>query len=67
MFLVKILRNRKGLESGLARVGCKAGAATIRNGILCGESYNGEPEHIYFKIELHAFPIVIRRKESRPV
>ncbi len=67
---IRIPSNYQGVsdaKSSLARIGCGAGAATIRNGIIGGEIYNGEPENIYFKIEPHAFPVIIRKKESRPL
>jgi len=54
-------------KSSLARIGCGAGAATIRDGIIGGDRYYSEPEHIYFKMRPHAFPVIIRAGESSPI
>lgn len=55
------------IRSGFARVGVGGGAAVTRNGVISGEEYLREPEHVYFKIIPHAFPIILRCGQTRPV
>jgi len=54
-------------RSSLARIGCGGCAATTRNGIIDSGFYNKEPEFVYFKIEPQAFPIILKRGETRPI
>lgn len=68
---IRMPRNVYGISdarSSVARIGCAGGAATGKNGIVDKALYtNGEPRHVYFKVIPHAFPVVLRYRESRPV
>jgi len=67
---LRIPKNYYGISdarSSLARIGCGGCAATTRNGIIDSDFYNKEPEFVYFKIEPQAFPIILKRGETRPI
>jgi len=67
---LRIPNNYYGISdarSSLARIGCGGCAATTRNGIIDSSFYNKEPEFVYFKIEPQAFPIIMKRGETRPI
>lgn len=67
---LRIPNNYYGISdarSSLARIGCGGCAATTRNGIIDSGFYNKEPEFVYFKIEPQAFPIILKRGETRPI
>ena len=67
---IRLPQNVYGISdarSGVARIGCSGGAATGRNGVLESTFFTTEPEYVYFKIVPHAFPIILKYRESRPV